>query len=314
MIIIGHRGCFYETENTIKSFLKAFEIGADGIEVDVQKTLDDKIVLSHDSNLRRVFEVDFDIRKNNYNSLKNLNLKENIPSLEEVLEFVRDKNKFIDVEIKNPDDFKFTLDIIKKFDYKEVIVSSFYHNKIFEFKKIYPEINFAYLFVHVPKNIDEYLKDVQFIKPNINYIVDYYKNFSLRIIPWVVNEYEEIELIKNLNPFGVITDFPDRFLIKSSKNTNLSYLLKTILKEESKINEDYLELKLVNSFIDLHIEKIETDGSLIKIEKEYPFKWNLGEKITIKVKNYSKKSKIKIKIKEFGIIEFGLDELIKLLT
>lgn len=314
MIIIGHRGCFYETENTIKSFLKAFEIGADGIEVDVQKTLDDKIVLSHDSNLRRVFEVDFDIRKNNYNSLKNLNLKENIPSLEEVLEFVRDKNKFIDVEIKNPDDFKFTLDIIKKFDYKEVIVSSFYHNKIFEFKKIYPEINFAYLFVHVPKNIDEYLKDVQFIKPNINYIVDYYKNFSLRIIPWVVNEYEEIELIKNLNPFGVITDFPDRFLIKSSKNTNLSYLLKTILKEESKINEDYLELKLVNSFIDLHIEKIEMDGSLIKIEKEYPFKWNLGEKITIKVKNYSKKSKIKIKIKEFGIIEFGLDELIKLLT
>ncbi|MBC7195461.1 MAG: glycerophosphodiester phosphodiesterase, partial [Caldisericia bacterium] len=63
MIIIGHRGCIYEVENTLKSFSKAIEIGADGFEVDTQKTLDEKIVISHDENLKRVFGIDFNIRE-----------------------------------------------------------------------------------------------------------------------------------------------------------------------------------------------------------------------------------------------------------
>lgn len=273
MIIIGHRGCFYEIENTISSFIKAFELGAEGIEIDVQKTSDDKIVVSHDSNLKRVFGIDFNIRNNNFDSLKKLNLKESVPTLENVLELVKDKNKFIDIEIKNQDDFKLTLELIKKFNYKDVIVSSFYHNKIFEFKKSYPEINFAYLYVHLPKNIDDYLREVQFVKPNINYLVDDYKNYSSKLIPWVVNEKEEIEFVKNFNPFGVITDFPDKFFETKSTNSNISFLLKTILKEESRICENEINLKLINPYIDLTIEKIELNDSEIKVEKDFPITW-----------------------------------------
>lgn len=314
MIIIGHRGCFYETENSLKSFIKAIELGADGIEVDVQKTLDDKIVISHDSNLKRVYGVDFDIRENYYRSIKDLNLKEEILTLEEVLEFVRDKNKFIDIEIKKEEDFDLTLNLVKKFNYKNLVVSSFYHNKIFEFKKIFQDISFAYLYVHVPKNIEELLNDVNFLKPNINYLTNDYRNFSSRVIPWVVNELEEIELVKNFNPFGVITDFPDRFLNKISLDKNFSCLIKTILKEESKISEEELELVLINSFVDLNIERVERDGILIKLEKDYPFKWSVGEKLTIKIREYLKNSRIKFKIKEYGDIEFGIDDLFKILT
>lgn len=48
MKIIGHRGCIYKVENTIENFEEAFNLGADGIEVDVQKTNDGYIVVSHD--------------------------------------------------------------------------------------------------------------------------------------------------------------------------------------------------------------------------------------------------------------------------
>ena len=43
MIIIGHRGspCL-EKENTLKSFIKAFDAGVDGIELDVQILKDGK--------------------------------------------------------------------------------------------------------------------------------------------------------------------------------------------------------------------------------------------------------------------------------
>ncbi|MCX8095155.1 MAG: glycerophosphodiester phosphodiesterase family protein [Caldisericia bacterium] len=315
MIIIGHRGCFYETENTIKSYLKAFELGADGIEVDIQKTLDDKLVISHDINLKRVFGIDFDIRKNDFNSLNKNNLKDKIPTLEEVLQLVRDKNKFVDIEIKNREDFRFVLDLIKKFNYENLIVSSFYHKEIYEFKKIYKDIKFAYLYVHVPKSIKEYLNEVNYLKPNINYLVSDYKNYYDRIIPWVVNEDNEIELIKLYNPLGVITDFPERFKNKKKiENKYIQYLLKLIVKEESFYRENEIVLTLVNSLTDFTIENIKIDEKRIVIDKNYPFIWKVNEKIKIKIDKFSILDKLRFNIKEIGTVEFYLKEFIEYLS
>jgi Glycerophosphoryl diester phosphodiesterase len=58
MKVLGHRGCKYEVENTIKSFESAFELGADGVELDTQMTKDGVVVVSHDENLKRVFGVE----------------------------------------------------------------------------------------------------------------------------------------------------------------------------------------------------------------------------------------------------------------
>ena len=46
----AHRGASaYAPENTISAFEKGIELGADGIELDLQKTKDGKIVIFHDS-------------------------------------------------------------------------------------------------------------------------------------------------------------------------------------------------------------------------------------------------------------------------
>src|SRR4029078_11505826 len=47
--IIGHRGSPRENrENTLPSFRRAFEVGADAVELDVHATLDGVVVIHHD--------------------------------------------------------------------------------------------------------------------------------------------------------------------------------------------------------------------------------------------------------------------------
>ncbi len=314
MLIIGHRGCIYEIENTLKSFSKAIEIGADGFEVDTQKTLDEKIVISHDENLKRVFGIDFNIREKEYIELVKFNLKEKIPTLEECLEFARNKNSFIDIEIKNPLDFPLVLKIVSTFNYDNLIISSFYHKEIFEAKKIYPKISFAYLYSHVPKNIKEYTFDVQFLKPNVNFLVEDYKEISNCVISWVVNEDKDIELVKNFNLFGVITDFPDRFKKEIDLNSYISYFLKLIIKEESTFKKDLIELSLLNSLTNLTIEEIKLDDENLNVNLQYPFLWRGGEKIKIKIDKFTFNQKLIFKIKEFGTFTFKLNDLIKYLS
>ena len=48
----AHRGASaYAPENTMSSFKKAFQIGSNGIELDLQKTKDGKIVIFHDDEI-----------------------------------------------------------------------------------------------------------------------------------------------------------------------------------------------------------------------------------------------------------------------
>lgn len=55
---IGHRGArAYAPENTLVAFKKAFELGADGVELDVHLSLDGQLVVHHDDDLIRCSNV-----------------------------------------------------------------------------------------------------------------------------------------------------------------------------------------------------------------------------------------------------------------
>ena len=54
-LVWGHRGASgYAPENTMTAFEKAVELGADGIELDVQLTKDGELVVIHDETIDRV--------------------------------------------------------------------------------------------------------------------------------------------------------------------------------------------------------------------------------------------------------------------
>ena len=53
IILIGHRGApSLAPENTTESFIKAFEVGIKGVELDVQLSKDEKLVVFHDWYIR----------------------------------------------------------------------------------------------------------------------------------------------------------------------------------------------------------------------------------------------------------------------
>ncbi len=55
LLKIGHRGAkTYEIENTLESFKKAIELGANAVELDVRISGDGILIISHDDNLKKV--------------------------------------------------------------------------------------------------------------------------------------------------------------------------------------------------------------------------------------------------------------------
>lgn len=88
--IIGHRGApKYEPENTIESFKKAIEFGADFIECDIHLTKDNRVVVIHDHTLNRTtigrgYVKDFYLEELKRVLIEKTNSR--IPTLEEVLE------------------------------------------------------------------------------------------------------------------------------------------------------------------------------------------------------------------------------------
>ena len=93
--IIAHRGASRaEPENTLAAFRRAGEMGADGVELDVRRTADDRLVVHHDATLPdgRVIRT-----------VAAADLPDSVPTLAAALDACADM--FVNVEIKNsPDD------------------------------------------------------------------------------------------------------------------------------------------------------------------------------------------------------------------
>ena len=103
--IIAHRGIFdNETvaENSIPAFKKAMDLDLP-IELDVQLTKDNVLVVFHDDNLLRMTGKDIDIQKANYSDIKDLKLlgtNEVIPLFEDVMKMINNR-VLVNIEVKS---------------------------------------------------------------------------------------------------------------------------------------------------------------------------------------------------------------------
>lgn len=97
--IIGHRGFSDKyPDNSLEGFKAAYVAGADGVEVDVRKTKDGKLVVSHDwfaFDPREGFKL---IKSIDWAELQDIEPK--IPSFDEFLDFVEDKELDVYIELK----------------------------------------------------------------------------------------------------------------------------------------------------------------------------------------------------------------------
>lgn len=109
-LVIGHRGASaYAPENTLAAFRLAFELGADGVELDVTLTKDGVPVVIHDDRVDRTTDGHGAIKQMTLAEVKRLDAGawfgekyhgERIPTLAEVLDAVGARG-IVNVELKS---------------------------------------------------------------------------------------------------------------------------------------------------------------------------------------------------------------------
>jgi glycerophosphoryl diester phosphodiesterase len=105
-IVLGHRGARREiVENTIESFARALDLGADGVELDVRLAEGGEVIVLHDRTLERVTS-DRDARSVESLTLRELRAVEldggyRVPLLGEVIDWAAQRDALLNVEVKS---------------------------------------------------------------------------------------------------------------------------------------------------------------------------------------------------------------------
>lgn len=169
----AHRGVFNNTtipENSLKAFRKAVLLGY-GIELDVELTRDNQLVVFHDDNLFRMTGVDQYVCDALYSTIFKyplLDTRETIPTLDKVLDVVCEK-VWINIEVKSNKRYKEMIPILMNTlkDYHHYVIQSFDPRIIRMIKKNYPEVEVGYL-MNQKKSIQQFFL-------NSNMIIRYSK-------------------------------------------------------------------------------------------------------------------------------------------
>ncbi|TRX35271.1 glycerophosphodiester phosphodiesterase [Flavobacterium sp. ZT3R18] len=221
---IGHRGANgYEPENTLVSFQKAIEMGADGIELDVHLSLDGHLIVIHDETIDRTTNGKGTVNQLLLQELKSfrINIQYEIPTLEEVFELVN-KRCFINIELKNQDTAEQVVQLIehyisdKNWNYDHFLVSSFDWNALQQVRFLSEDIRIGVL---TETDMDLAISFARFIKaealhPAFQLLTNEYtakiQEKGILVFPWTVNNKDDIQKMKSFKIDGIITDFLER--------------------------------------------------------------------------------------------------------
>ncbi|MFX1237970.1 MAG: glycerophosphodiester phosphodiesterase [Promethearchaeota archaeon] len=148
LLFIGHRGSLGGfDENTPHAFNKAIECGADYIELDVRATKDNKLIVIHDSNLKRTTNGIGEINEMNYKDIIRFRTKVThcrIPLLSEVLDQFKNTVKFI-IDIKTENIWEAVAELIQKNNLLDsCILSGRYLKDLRSFKSQNPQGKICY--------------------------------------------------------------------------------------------------------------------------------------------------------------------------
>lgn len=234
-MIIAHRGASGDYhENTIEAFIEAINVGADAIELDVRKTKDNKIIISHDDNIDGIKLDSLD-----YNEILEVSSSKGfiVPTLEEVLKLCQGKI-LLDIELKEEGYEEEVISLIKKYlEYNEFFIRSFIDRQVRIVKKIDSKIKTGLLLgVGNPKygfltRLSELFPIFRIIRTKPIFISPHYRlmkfGYTKRmhllkkpVIVWTVNDENLINkfLFKH-KVDGLITDYP-KLAINIQKNAD----------------------------------------------------------------------------------------------
>ncbi|MBB4823545.1 glycerophosphoryl diester phosphodiesterase [Sporosarcina luteola] len=244
-LIIAHRGASaYAPEHTLASYELAVQMGADYIELDLQRTKDGELVVMHDKFIMdeetkiAVSDLTLDqinaYRTGNFKrkrpvSGEGIDTNERIVSLREVFErFGTDVNYYI--ELKAPDDNpgmeKELLQQLKEFGIRNeqttlpsIILQSFDQKSLQRIHNMEPSIPLIQLYSSTKtpsftekefKRLNRYASGVGINKDVVtNDLIDQFHEHGLDVHPFTVNDEEEMDRLLQWGADGIFTDRPD---------------------------------------------------------------------------------------------------------
>ncbi len=222
--VTAHRGASADyPENTMSAFEGAAELGADWIELDVQQTKDGEIIVLHDTNLKRTTGVNKNTWELTLKEILELDAGssfdksfagERIPTLAQVIEFAKDREIRLNIELKpsgHEKDFEKTVvDLIMSMGIEDrcVITSQMY--RVLERVKEYaPDITTVYVMSLAYGSITS-LKAADHFSVNARSVtrtlVDRVHAEGKQLYVWTVNTEKTIARMIELNVDNIITD------------------------------------------------------------------------------------------------------------
>lgn len=230
-IVVAHRGgSLLAPENTIAAFKNALELGVERIELDVQLSKDNAVVVIHDEKLDRTTNGIGEVSAYAYSQLSGFNAGskfsehfkgETIPLLENLLELVSGKATLL-IEIKkvghrNKGIENAVVELIHKHQAASwCVVQSFCYDSIVKIHELDETIKTGLLFTKPP--IDKILNnkiDVRFIS-EINFHhayaskknIEHLHSLNKKVFVWTVNKPERMKQLVENGVDGIITDDP----------------------------------------------------------------------------------------------------------
>ena len=236
---ISHRGYTSKgVENSIESLEAAANAGVDYVEVDILLTKDNKFIVMHDYNLKRLAGINRRVQDMNYNEVVGLPIKQGghrskIPSFEEFVTRAKQLNIKLLVELKphggEPSDYiEIFINKIKELGIeKEYKYMSLNLKIIEELETKFPELNTGYV---IPLQLGKFSNNkVDFyVIEDFSYrdsLVEQARTQNKEVYVWTINDLTLIRRYLQSPAAAIITDEPE--VVKEEKQelqNNNTYL------------------------------------------------------------------------------------------
>jgi len=229
----GHRGASgLAPENTLAAFRLAVELGADGVECDVQLSRDGAAVVCHGDDVDRTTDGHGRLRDFTLAELKRLDAGrwfderfagERIPTLHELIAALG-KETLLNLELKTdarrPEGLEEQVAAAVRVNdlYDRLIVSSFNRSALRRLHSIDPQIDLGLLYWHAhprfPRGIGPALGlPCHSLHPEHSMVDEEYMRWArrrgFRVLVWTVNGADDMRRLAGLGVDGIITNRPD---------------------------------------------------------------------------------------------------------
>lgn len=221
----AHRGASsYYPENTLSSFYAALEMGANGIETDVQKTKDGVLVLFHDDTIERITDGNGTIGEHTYKELMELTVwndvfqrRDKIVKLEDFLRYFSDQDIIFAIELKQAGIERETLEMLDFYKMgPKTVITSFIYDSVACAKRLRPNYRTGFL-AEIPiddtllakmKNdgIEEICPEAQVLTPE-KMETFWREGFDVRA--WGIYTPEIMREAYRMGVCGMTVNFPD---------------------------------------------------------------------------------------------------------